>query len=236
MTFRSEIRCVGHVKFPEYSGLRVMMMPFRLDDLGTVPESMAQWRRPLKTLRAYSRAKDGVAYLTIDEAFVPAGETHRRPGLHVDGIGPDGREAAWGGGGGYGAQGMLLASSVMGCVGWNQSVLGYPGPNGDCAHLASALKPSCAVTMNAGGVYLCSPLAVHQPLAMRADTRRQFVRLSMPNDCPWYEGYTENPTGVKPTGPIHPRREEFMAYRAAPEIIHESFPCAGSARVSGRRA
>lgn len=33
------------------------------------------------------------------------------------------------------------------------------------------------------------------------------------SDCPWYEGYTENPLGVRPTGSIHHGREEFLAYR-----------------------
>jgi hypothetical protein len=59
------------------------------------------------------------------------------------------------------------------------------------------------------------PHTATPPLAipMRHDRKRSLVRLSMPSDCPWYEGYTRNPLGVEPTGPVHPARTEFMAYR-----------------------
>lgn len=62
-------------------------------------------------------------------------------------------------------------------------------------------------------VYWCGPTTIHEALPMTVDTYRQFMRISMPNDGAWHEGYTENPFGVKPTGPIHPARKEFMAYR-----------------------
>jgi hypothetical protein len=118
MPFRSECAKVGELVFPEFRGVRVMMMPVRLDDADTLP--IEQWRVPFRRLVEMSPVKTGTAYLTIDEALVLAGETHRRPGLHVDGIGPDGKEAGCGGGGNYGASGMLIAASALGCVGWVQ--------------------------------------------------------------------------------------------------------------------
>ena len=129
----------------------------------------------------------------------------------MDGIGPDGREAGWGGGAKYGANGMLLAADVTGCCGWYQDFEGYPGPNGDCSHLADQLGRE--VLFAADKVFWCGPLAVHKAIPMRHDRKRSLVRLSMPSDCPWYEGYTRNPLGVEPTGPVHPARTEFMAYR-----------------------
>jgi hypothetical protein len=66
--------------------------------------------------------------------------------------------------------------------------------------------------MAANEVYWCNPTAVHESIPMVADVARQFVRLSMPSMAPWHEGYTRNPLGVEPTGPIHPWRAEFMAY------------------------
>ena len=209
--FASEVRRVGEVSLPTYSGVRVMMLPVRMDDPKTVP--MPQWRDAFARIVSLAPVKAGVGYLTIDEAYVSEGETHRRPGLHVDGIGPDGREAGWGGGGKYGSSGMLLASNVVGCVGWHQNVAGYPGPNGDCEPLRTKLDPKRALVMQPGGVYFCGPLGVHEGLPMRHGSLRTLVRLSMPNDCPWYEGYTRNPLGVEPTGPIHAKRVEFMRYR-----------------------
>jgi hypothetical protein len=69
------------------------------------------------------------------------------------------------------------------------------------------------VTLENNVVYLCAPDLVHEGLPMAVDTPRQFCRVSFPSDAPWYEGYTPNPLGIKPTGPIHPPRSEFMAYR-----------------------
>jgi hypothetical protein len=46
-------------------------------------------------------------------------------------------------------------------------------------------------------------------MPMKTATKRQFVRLSLPSDGPWFEGYTENPLGIKPPVEILPRRE-FM--------------------------
>jgi hypothetical protein len=212
----SEVERVGSIVFPDFSGVRIMMMPFRIEDpFGTLPDAIALWRPVVSDLCRMSPAVRGVAYVTIDEALVPAGRTHRRPGLHVDGIGPDGRTGAWGGGGGgWCAKGMLVAASHVGCRAWAQSFRGHAGPNGDCAHLRDECDATREVVMEAGEVYRCGPTAVHESLPMTADTRRQFVRLSMPSDAPWYEGYTRNPLGIEPTGPIHPSRAEFMAYRA----------------------
>jgi hypothetical protein len=212
MSFTSHINHVGVLSFPKPNGVRVMMMPVRMEDADTLP--IEQWREQFAKLVKMAPVKRGVAYLTIDEALVRAGETHRRPGLHVDGIGPDGREAAWGGGGGYASSGMLVAASITGCVGWSQPVDGYPGANGNCEHLRDELLDEKRRYLIADNVYECGALAVHEALRMATDVQRSFVRLSLPNDCPWYDGYTRNPLGVEPTGPIHFGREQFMAYRS----------------------
>jgi hypothetical protein len=211
MPFQSDFSEAGALTFPHFSGVRVMMMPVLLEDATTVP--IKQWREPFRQLVEMSPVRKGTAYLTIDEALVDAGETHRRPGLHVDGIGPDGREAGWGGGGGWGSGGMLVAANVTGCRAWAQNFDGYPHANGDCEHLREQLgKPR---QLHENRVYMCGPLTVHEAIPMRRAARRSFVRLSMPNDCPWYEGYSRNPLGIEPTGPVHSARTEFMAYRRA---------------------
>jgi hypothetical protein len=197
MTFASQIEFKGHLTFPEFTGLRIMMMPFR---------PMAQWRPTVRELVGISTVKHGTAYLTIAEAIVKAGEPHRRPGMHVDGCG------VWGGGGVWSKRGMLVASSRVGCRGWHQEFDGAPGKNGDCSHLAE--QCSVETVMQAGRVYWCSPLVVHESMPMAETGPRTFVRLSMPNDCPWFDGYTVNPTGVKPTGEVLAARVEFMGYRS----------------------
>lgn len=211
--FTSTLEDLGPVALPAYTGVRVMMQPFRLEDVrGTLP-NLPQWHAAVESLVARSTVKAGVGYLTVDEAHVRAGETHRRPGAHVDGVGPDGLPGGWGGGGPWGGCGMVVAASVEGCRAWAQDFDGEPGEDGDCAHLLSQARPEACVTMRAGRAYWCGPLTVHEGLLMREDVCRQFVRVSMPSTAPWFEGYTPSPVGVRPTGPVLPRRRG-MDYRA----------------------
>jgi hypothetical protein len=213
--FKSTVTLLSPVVFPEFSGIRVMMMPFLLSDVkGSLPDTLAGYLPLLTAFEHRSYEIDPVAYLTIDEALVPAGETHRRPGLHVDGVGPDGFAGGWGGGGGgWGKQGMVVAASHTGSHAWEQEFHGDPGFNGDCAHLRNECREDSVRPLLGGFAYFCGPLTVHEATRMPAPTKRSFLRISMPNSCPWYDGYTENPRGVKPTGPIHPARVAEMAYR-----------------------
>lgn len=78
---RSEMRSICSVTFPAFSGLRIMMMPIDLGAPHTVPGGYRSM------VAASTNLRSGVAYLTVDERDVPAGQTHRRPGRHVDGCG-----------------------------------------------------------------------------------------------------------------------------------------------------
>lgn len=214
--FESKIEKKGAVQFPEFTGTRIMMMPFHLHDPEvSLPDSLSWWRKSLTEILSLHSTGEGIGYLTLDEAEVPAGETHRRPGLHVDGIGPHGTRGAWSPAKWASKNGgMLVAASHVGCRGWDQHFEGHAGSNGDCAHLTSLCRKEAEIIMEAGSVYWCNSLAVHEALPMPQITRRQFIRISMPSDAPWYEGYTENPLGIKPEGATHPARKTFMAYRA----------------------
>jgi hypothetical protein len=232
--FASLVCRVGSVQLPDFSGVRILIMPYKLEDPeGTLPDFLAHWRPTVKALGALATTTKGTAYLTIDEAIVEAGETHRRPGMHVDGVGPDGISGAiWGGGAiwssspspkppkpkkgpkqRYGMGGMLLASSHLGCRAWDQDFIGLPGPDGDCSHLSGQCDPDREILMRAGEAYWCGHLGVHEAIPMKERTARQLIRISMPSKFPWYEGCTPNPLGILPDGPIAPRREHQLAYR-----------------------
>lgn len=212
--FKSEVKDLGSVSLPAFTGTRVMMQPFRLDRVAWSLPNLRPWVDTICSLLSrLDELVTGVGYLTIDEAEVAAGETHRRPGLHVDGVGPDGDVGGWGGGGGaWSSCGMIVAASHDGCQAWRQNFEGSPGRDGDCSHLASQLEDDALVRMCGGRAYWCSPLMVHASLALTQTTRRQFMRISMPSTAPWYEGYTLSPVGVMPTGPVHARRAG-MSYR-----------------------
>ena len=209
--FDSRVAALGPVEFPTFGSTRIMMMPVILGDLGSLPDDLARWRPLFGRLCDLAPFNQGTAYLTIDERVVPAGATHRRPGIHVDGIGEDGSAGAYGGGGGYGKSGMLLAASHLGCRAWEQRFDGAPGPDGDCASLAAQCRADAERPLTASVAFWCGPLTVHEALPMASETARQFARLSGPSDAPWHEGYTANPLGIPPTGRIAPRRpEHFM--------------------------
>lgn len=212
--FKSELKNLGVVQLPIFTGTRIMMMPFLLEDVVSIPGEHAQWRGFVASILQKSGApKVGTAYLTIDESLVEGGETQRRPGLHVDGIGPEGKEGGWGGGGGWGTNGMIVAASVAGCNVYAGNFNGYPGANGDCSHLKDECNTKERILLDSNQAYWLGPMTVHEVFPMEKTTERQFVRISMPSTAPWYEGYTENRNGIKPTGPIHPARTQFMQFR-----------------------
>lgn len=212
-TFRSEVEDLGPFQLPAYSGIRWMMMPFRLEDVQRTITAAA-WHEALQRMVALAPVQEGVGYLTIDEAEVEPGTTHRRPGIHVDGVGPTGGIGGWGGGGGgWGTGGMIVVASHLGCRAWVGAFETRIGPNGDCSHMKGMLRDEDAIPLLGQRAYWLNESCVHEPLPLATRTKRQFVRLSLPSDAPWYEGYTRNPLGVEPTGPIHPARAEFMAYR-----------------------
>lgn len=209
--FTSQVVDLGTVEFPLFQTTRVMMMPFRLDDLASLPDELDRYRQVIAAMLQWSPIATGVGYLTIDCRCVEPGQTHRRPGLHVDGIGPDGSMGGWGGGGGWGSRGFLLAADALGARAWHQQFVGEPGPNGDCAHLQDQCAFAAERLLLANRVYWLSGMTVHSGMVFADPTPRSLIRISMPSDSPWYSNYTMNPRGVQPTGPVHgPRPEAFM--------------------------
>lgn len=216
MSFESLFELVGEVRLPEYSGLRIMMLPVIIGEDESLPEFAAKYKEAFRQMceSPQSLAHHGqVGYLTIDEKMVVPGNTHRRGGLHVDGV-YQGGVGGWGGGhsgGSWGSvgNGMLTVSSPSGCRAYKQNFVGWPGYEGECDHLVDQCDPESATLFESGMLYWVDGLCVHESVPMKEATERQFVRLSLPSCGPWFEGYTENPLGVLPTGPVLPRRE-FM--------------------------
>lgn len=209
-TFNSIFRKMWNhtpLEFPEFTGHRTMMMPVILGSLGGIPEQYHSLLSQLFEATEY-RFIGEIGYLTIDEQTLQPNETLRRGGLHVDGF-YHGKCGAWGGGGGWGSvgNGMLTISSTPHCKAYLGVFEGEPKSEGECDHLT---LPNNGELFEAGEVYWVDGACVHESLPVIEETKRQFVRLSMPNNGPWFEGYTENPEGIMPTGEILPRRDKFM--------------------------
>lgn len=229
--FNSTFEYLEKIQLPDFSGTRVMMMPIIIGDTDSIPDFISSWKYTVRQLSDMSGFAGHIGYLTIDEKDVLPGKTHRRSGKHVDGI-YKGAAGGWGGGWGGGISpgisppkphhgsipesehgtGFLTVSSYEGCKAWNQSFVGWPGPEGECDHLSDQCQENHEKIFGAYEVYWVDPLCVHESMPMKNATRRQFARLSLPSDAPWFEGYTENPLGIMPTGSILPSRPEaFMS-------------------------
>ena len=210
MIFESKFKKLGHCVVPEKTGVRVMMMPIIIGDSDSIPLSLSELDETLETLFQMTDHQGKTGYITIDAKRVKAGETHRRAGLHVDGV-FHGECGSWGGGGGWGSvgNGMITVSSVPGCRAWAKTFDGEIGMDGECDSLASQATNEDAVLFEANRAYWVDGLCVHESVPVKEETDRTFIRLSLPSKAAWFEGYTVNPRGVLPTGPILPRRE-FM--------------------------
>lgn len=195
------------VSFPEFSGERVMMMPVRLGSLDGTPPQYSDVLYSLYGVME-SRFRDDIGYLTIDEQNLEAGQTLRRGGLHVDGY-YHGKCGSWGGGGGWGSvgNGMLTVSSTAHCRAFLGMFDGEPGPEGECGHLH---LDSQGEIFEPSRIYWVDGACIHESLPVKERIKRQFVRLSMPSNGPWFEGYTENPTGILPSAETLPVRTTFM--------------------------
>lgn len=195
------------LEFPEFSNTRIMMMPVLLGSLDGVPSHYHELVSKLYSVMEL-RHFNQIGYLTIDEQVLNPSETLRRAGLHVDGY-YHGNCGAWGGGGSWGSvgNGMLTVSSTRHCKAYLGTIEGEPKDEGECDHL---VMPNEGELFEAGEVYWLDGACVHESLPVEEETKRQFVRLSMPSSGPWFEGYTENPTGIKPSNDILPERTKFM--------------------------
>ncbi len=211
MKFKSVFRKLGSVKLPNFNGDRIMMMPVLIGDKSSLPESIDRWIPTITSLFEHFPKHGGkVGYVTIDEKYIPPGSTHRRRGLHVDGV-YKGGAGGWGGGGGAWASqsnGMVLVSNPAGCRAWNQEFEGTPGDEGECDHLSDQLDGE-GMILEPGVAYWCGGFCVYESMPQTSSVKRQLLRLSLPSTAPWFEGYTKNPLGVEPSGPILPRRD-FM--------------------------
>lgn len=210
LKFESKFKELSRVRIPKFSNTRVMMMPIILGDLNSIPKSLSHYLDTFKDLFELTN-KDHfgkVGYITIDEKEVNSNETHRRSGLHVDGVFNDSC-GSWGGGGGWGSvgNGMITVSSYPACKAYNQEFDGTIGKDGECDLLTDQLDESKSKVFEANRAYWVDGLCVHESLPLKERTKRAFIRLSMPSNAPWFEGYTKNPKGIKPSGEILSKRE-----------------------------
>ncbi len=190
---------------PPFSNTRIMMQPVILGTLAGVPKHYDEvCMNMYREMDPKHRGK--VGYLTIDEQRLQPGQTLRKAGLHVDGY-YHGKCGAWGGGGSWGSvgNGMLTLSSTPHCKAYKGEFDGDPGAEGECDHIDVGQGEVFAQEH----IYWVDGACIHESLPVLQPTERQFVRLSLPSNGPWFEGYTPSPAGILPSGPILPDRPQM---------------------------
>lgn len=225
--WKSRFKKLDTIELPQFSNTRVLMLPILMEDIESLPNDLSHYKKTVEDLIKLSPAKEGIAYLTIDEKVISSGKSHRLKGLHIDGMGTDGRMdlGIWAISGityrcnehwndedkrwyhnAAGLGGMITVSNPAGCRAWDKDFDGRINRNGDCEELREIFPDNESTIFEANTVYWCNSMCVHESVPVVEDTERIFARLSMPSYAPWYEGYTMNPKGIKPAGPIIPRQ------------------------------
>lgn len=178
---------VGPTEFPEYKGLQIHMRPIVEEhdvpkDYKVMVDEMKRVAMPLLHRLHNGRTPENW-FLTIDEREIPAGQTHRRGGLHYDGVylfikDKDPRwntcsdmEVLKNGG-------IILAASAPGGRCWNGTLYGEAGPGGDCEHMRDQLHNLTEFDLEPNVVYAGNAAFLHESIPVVEDTRRQLVRLT----------------------------------------------------------
>jgi hypothetical protein len=194
-----------HVEFPEFSGIRCLMMPFIQGDPESVPKEFRTGYEEI--IESMVLEPNKIGFLTIDESLALAGSPHRGArakfgrALHTEAGRRPGKIYAWGGGG-WGSSHrvtldrdvkILLANNLDGsCAIWdaeheNTSLDGDIGYAGDKYPLTDAH------IMCAGEVQRIGILTPHESLPVASDTKRQFIRVISSGVHGREPHFTENP-------------------------------------------
>ena len=206
--------------FPEFSGIRCLMMPYIQGDSASVPDIYAPYRDIVDSVFLQ---KGDIGFLTIDESLAIAGTPHRGQrakygrALHTEVGKVPGQIYCWGGGGGWGKPSpspkpkpkpkpkprhrvtldrdvrILLANNLDdSCAVWDAEHEDT-SLDGDIGHAAADYPYSNAIFLKAGEVHDIGILTPHESLPVRQDFNRQFLRIVSSGVHGREEYFTRNP-------------------------------------------
>ena len=180
---------MNKIKFPEFSGIRCLMMPYIQGDPSSVPE---EYRKGYEKILETTFIKRGdIGFLTIDESEAVKGSPHRGSrakfgrALHTEAGRLPNKIYAWGGGGWGSIHNVelerdvkiLLANNVdNSCAVWD-AIHENTSADGDIGDYASDYPLSDATLMQAGEVHQVGILTPHESLPVDNNVNRQFLRI-----------------------------------------------------------
>jgi hypothetical protein len=175
------------IQFPEFSGVRCLMMPYIQGEPNSVPSEYGSYHDILKSVFL---KKGDIGFLTIDESQVFQGNPHRGArakwgrAIHTEaGKLPPKRYcwgSSWGGNPSVKIDSnvrILLANNLNGsCAIWNAEHHDT-SPDGDIGYAADQYPYSQAIFMKAGEVHEIGILQPHESIPVNHDFNRQFLRI-----------------------------------------------------------
>ena len=195
---------INSVEFPEYSGVRCLMMPYIQGDPNSVPDRFSGYRDIIENVCIKS---GDVGYLTIDESPVRKGVPHRGQrakhgrALHTE-AGLVRKYYCWGYLPTWGGRlnvvlepdvRVLLASNMShSCAVWDTE---HPNTteDGDIGHVADMYPYRGAKILEAGELCNIGILTPHESLPANKDGNRQFLRIVSSGVLGREPYFTENP-------------------------------------------
>lgn len=194
-----------YVTFPEFSGIRCLMMPYIQGDPESVPETYALYKNILESVFI---EEGDVGFLTIDESPVAAGMPHRGArskygrAIHTE-VGRDPNKIyCWGGGGWHnpphrvtlerGVEILLANNLDDSCAVWDTEHEDT-SPDGDIGYAADLYPYSAANFMKSGEVHKIGILTPHESLPVKVNFDRQFLRIVSSGVHGREEYFTRNP-------------------------------------------
>jgi hypothetical protein len=199
------IQQTNTITFPQFSGIRCLMMPYVQGDPDSVPNEYAPYRDIIA--QNYLKAGD-IGFLTIDESVAVAGTPHRGArakfgrALHTE-AGYDQHLYCWGSGGSsWGGKKnvvvdrdvrILIANSLDdSCAVWDAEQEDT-SLDGDIGYLSRKYPYENAVLLKAGEVFSIGVLTPHESLPVKTNTERQFLRIVSSGVWGREPYFTENP-------------------------------------------
>lgn len=176
------------IQFPEFTGIRCLMMPYIQGDSTSIPEAYAPY---VNIVDSVFLQKGAIGFLTIDESVAVKGTAHRGQraqharALHTEAGRDPNRIYRWGGGG-WGRTHrvtldrdvkILLANNLDdSCAVWNTQHENT-SLDGDIGHTADDYPYTDAIFMKAGAVHEIGILTPHESLPVKETFNRQFLRI-----------------------------------------------------------
>jgi hypothetical protein len=193
-TFNSILQQRGNVTFPTFTEEHIYMRRFLKRE--GLPFDLARWQPTVDDMLVGIEV-DGPLYLMVDQSTVIAGNTQRRPGLHIDGYwcesiqahgqhrGRPGHIGTWDTPGSRWKQcdfeepeAILLASDVSASRALIGEWEGTVGEGGDCSSIST--RGLQAQTLKAGRAYAGNVTMLHESLPVAENCKRTLVRINVP--------------------------------------------------------